>query len=86
MKNILITGGLGFIGSHTCVSLLEKNFNVYIIDSLVNSSIDNLYSIKKIVNLENKSSKGRLTFYEGDIRDEQFLLNTFKKAQIERTL
>ena len=37
MKTILATGGLGFIGSHTCISLLENDFNVYIVDSLFNS-------------------------------------------------
>ena len=38
MKNILVTGGTGFIGSHTCFSLLSEGYNVYAIDSLVNSS------------------------------------------------
>ena len=46
MKTILATGGLGFIGSHTCISLLENNFNIYIVDSLINSSKDNLMAIK----------------------------------------
>ena len=46
MKTILATGGIGFIGSHTCISLIENNFNVYVIDSLKNSSIDNLSAIK----------------------------------------
>ena len=38
MKNILITGGTGFIGSHTCISLLEEGYDITIIDSLINSS------------------------------------------------
>ena len=38
MKNILITGGTGFIGSHTCLNLLEEGFDITIIDSLTNSS------------------------------------------------
>ena len=38
MKNIIVTGGCGFIGSHTFLNLLEKGYNVYIIDSLTNSS------------------------------------------------
>ena len=37
MKSILITGGAGFIGSHTCLSLLEKGYKVIILDSFVNS-------------------------------------------------
>ena len=38
MKKILVTGGLGFIGSHTCVVLLEKGYKILILDSLINSS------------------------------------------------
>ena len=68
MKTILATGGMGFIGSHTCVSLIENNFNVYIIDSLENSSIENLSSIKKICSQHQNSSKSKITFFKGDIR------------------
>ena len=55
MKNILVTGGAGYIGSHTCLSLLEKGFKVFIIDSFENSSekvierIRNIYSKKKTI-------------------------------------
>ena len=38
MKNILVSGGAGYIGSHTCVELLKKGFNVCVVDSLINSS------------------------------------------------
>ena len=38
MKRILVTGGAGFIGSHTCLALLEKNYELWVIDSLINSS------------------------------------------------
>ena len=37
MKRILVTGGTGYIGSHTCISLLEKGYDVTIVDNLVNS-------------------------------------------------
>ena len=84
MKTILVTGGLGFIGSHTCVSLLENNFNVCIIDSLVNSKKDNLLSIKKICNCSNTFSKGKISFIQGDIKDKEFLIKTFKKAVIDK--
>ncbi len=84
IKTILATGGLGFIGSHTCISLLENNFNIYIVDSLINSSIDNFDAIKKICNLCNNSYKGRIDFFEGDILDRQFLKNTFQKAKLEK--
>ena len=83
MQTILATGGMGFIGSHTCVSLIENNFNVYIIDSLENSSIENLSSIKKICSQYQNSSKVKITFFKGDIRDKEFLMDTFKKAELE---
>ena len=38
MESILVTGGAGFIGSHTCLSLIEKGYNLYILDSFINSS------------------------------------------------
>ena len=73
MRNILVTGGLGFIGSHTCINLLENN-NLFIIDSLANSStkvLKNLYLMKSRLKNQNKSV---LKFFSGDIRDK-FLLN-----------
>ena len=48
MKRILVTGGSGFIGSHTCYSLLENNYDLFVIDSLVNSDIKSIARIKKI--------------------------------------
>ena len=46
--NILVTGGLGFIGSHTCVELIESGHNVIIVDNLINSNIEVLDKIEKI--------------------------------------
>ena len=83
MKTILATGGLGFIGSHTCVSLILRHFNIVIIDSLINSNENNLLSIKKICKLTDNSHKGKIYFFKGDIRDKKFLQNTFEKALIE---
>ena len=82
MKTILATGGIGFIGSHTCISLIENNFNVYVIDSLKNSSIDNLSAIKKVCSQYHNASKAKITFFKGDIRDKKFLMDTFKMAQV----
>ena len=48
MKDILVTGGLGYIGSHTVVQLIEKNYNVTIVDNLSNSKIFILDNIEKI--------------------------------------
>ncbi len=84
MKKILVTGGLGFIGSHICVSLIEQNYSICIIDSLINSEEDNLLSIKKICNLSNNFPKDRITFFKGDIKDKRFLMNIFEKAVDEQ--
>lgn len=75
METILTTGGLGFIGSHTCISLLNYGYNVLIIDSFANSSIENLYRIKKINDLN--FNKGKISFYEGDIKDTKRLESIF---------
>ncbi|MEA1974555.1 MAG: UDP-glucose 4-epimerase GalE [Bacillota bacterium] len=61
--NILVTGGTGYIGSHTCVSLLEEGHNVIIVDNLINSKIETIDKIKKITNKD-------LTFYQTDVTDE----------------
>ena len=49
MKNILITGGTGYIGSHTCLALLKRGFNLTIIDSTINSSPLSINRIEKIL-------------------------------------
>ena len=61
---ILVTGGMGYIGSHTCVELLERGFDVVVIDNLVNSSERAKERIEKIT--------GRtLRFYRADVRDRK---------------
>ena len=75
MHRILVTGGCGFIGSHTCLALLEKNYEVWVVDSLVNSSHLVLERIKK---LSNKSNN--IKFFKGDIRDIKFIRKVFQKA------
>ena len=78
MKNILVTGGTGFIGSHTCISLIEQGYKITIIDSCLNSSpsvIQNILSITK----KGKNSN-LISFYKGDIRDESFLNKVFLES------
>ena len=70
MKNIFITGGLGYIGSHTCVVLIEAGFTVSIIDNLCNSHPKVLDKIELITGI-------RPRFYEGDIRDPSLLESIF---------
>ncbi len=79
MSTVLITGGLGFIGSHTSVNLLERGFNILIIDSLANSSIENLKNIDQTISKSNINHKykGTYEFRKGDIRDTRWLNNIF---------
>ena len=53
MKNILITGGAGFIGSHTCIELVKKGFKLTILDSLVNSKVETINRIKTLDEISN---------------------------------
>ena len=73
---ILLTGGLGYIGSHTAVELLANNYEVVIIDNLSNSKRE----IKdKIEQISGKS----VIFYEGDVRNEQLLDTIFTNHNID---
>ena len=58
METILTTGGLGYIGSHTAISLIKNGFNVLIIDSLKNSKQNTLKNIEKIIKNEKAEKKG----------------------------
>ena len=81
MDLVLLTGGNGFIGSHTCVELLNKGFSVCILDSLVNSSIKTISKIEEIFKNNNKNIKGKLFFRKGDLRDKIFLENVFTEFE-----
>ena len=73
--NVLVTGGAGYIGSHTCLELLEDGYGVIVIDNLCNSNPE---SLKRVQALTGKS----LTFYEGDVRDEALLRKIFASHEI----
>lgn len=79
MSIILATGGLGFIGSHICIEILESGLDVLVIDSLINSSLDVIKRIEKILSTKNKSKVGKLFFRKGDIRNYEFLNSIFKE-------
>ena len=79
--SILITGGAGFIGSHTCVTLLEKGYELYVIDSYINSSPEALKRVIKLIDRKNKILKYNLNFFEGDLRNSQLLQSIFDKAK-----
>ena len=70
MANILVTGGAGYIGSHTCIELLNAGHQVVVLDNLSNSSEE---SLNRVQELAGKS----LTFMQGDIRDGHTLDQLF---------
>lgn len=84
MTTILLTGGLGFIGSHTAINLLKKGFKVLIIDSLINSKIDTLSNIKKIVFNDSKKFQSQLYFRKGDIRNKTWLESIFNEFRLKQ--
>ena len=73
--NVLVTGGAGFIGSHTCVELLDKGYGVIVIDNLVNSSAKSLERVQQIAGKD-------VVFYENDVRDRAALDRIFEKYDI----
>ena len=73
--NVLVTGGAGYIGSHTCVELLERGYGVIVADNLVNSSAKSLERVQQITG---KS----LDVYEIDVRDRAALDRIFEKHDI----
>ena len=80
MKSLLITGGSGFIGSHTCFVLLKAGYNLIVFDSLCNSSIESLKRVSILAGLKEGLSSNRLQFIKGDIRNSSDLEKIFKTA------
>ncbi|TMS60462.1 UDP-glucose 4-epimerase GalE [Pseudoalteromonas sp. S3173] len=76
---ILVTGGAGYIGSHTVLELLQQGSDVIVIDNLSNSSEESLERVKKITGKA-------ITFYQGDILDKSFLDSVFAKHTIESVI
>ena len=77
--NILVTGGAGYIGSHTCLELLESGYGVVVIDNLCNS---NPKSLDRVEALTGRKVK----FYEGDVRDEALLRRIFAENEIDAVI
>lgn len=79
MAKILVTGGAGYIGSHTCVELLNNGFDVVVLDNLSNSSEESLARVEK---LTGKS----ITFMKGDVRDGDILDSLFARHKIDAVI
>lgn len=78
-KEVLVTGGLGFIGAETTLALVREGYEPVIVDSLVNSKIRNLGA------LESLSGK-KIPFYQGDVRDEALMDKVFSEHSFEAVL
>ncbi len=75
MSKILVTGGAGFIGSHTCVEFLESGYEVVILDNLSNSKEE---AVRRIEKITGKS----VVFYKADMRDEAAVRKIFQEQEI----
>ncbi len=79
MATILVTGGAGYIGSHTCVELLNAGYDVVVVDNLCNSCEESLARVEEITGK-------KLTFYEVDLLDETGLSRVFDNEKIDAVI
>ncbi len=76
---ILVTGGAGYIGSHTIIELIKNNHSVVVVDNIANSNAESIRRIEKIVNQP-------ITFYKADLRDKSMLQEIFDKHTIDAVI
>lgn len=79
MKTILVTGGAGYIGSHTTIELIKAGYDVVIVDNLNNSKYEAVKRVEKIVDR-------KITFYKDDILDKDALRKIFKNHKIDAVI
>ena len=79
MATILVTGGCGYIGSHTVLELLNKNYDVVVVDNFSNSSPESLRRVQKITGKQ-------VTFYEADIRDSEAMSKIFAAHKVDAVI
>ena len=77
--NVLVTGGAGYIASHTNLQLLDVGYNVVVVDDLSNSSKESIRRVEKLAGKE-------ISFYEGDILDKDLLKEIFDKEDIDAVI
>jgi len=73
---ILVTGGAGYIGSHTCIELIESGYEVVVVDNLCNSSLESLKRVEKLTDSD-------IPFHKVDVRDKQALTHVFEQYSID---
>jgi UDP-glucose 4-epimerase len=73
---ILVTGGVGYIGTHTCIELIEVGYEVIVVDNLCNSSLEALKRVEKI-------TQQSITFYQVDVRNKVALTQIFEQHAID---
>ncbi len=78
MTQLLITGGAGFIGSHTCLALLDAGHDLVVIDNYANSSPE---ALRRVLGLFGSVKRGRLQMVEGDIRNSEDLDRAFSSGE-----
>jgi UDP-glucose 4-epimerase len=76
MMKILVTGGVGYIGTHTCIELIESGYEVLVVDNLCNSSLEALKRVESITQCD-------IPFYQADIRDKAALIQIFEQHTID---
>ena len=79
-QTVLVTGGAGYIGSHTCIELLNAGYQVVVVDNLCNSSQESLKRVAEIVGCD------ALPFYPVDIRDKKALSHVFNQYAIDSVI
>lgn len=79
MSTVLVTGGAGFIGSHTSVELLNAGYDIIILDNFVNSKPESLKRIKELTGKD-------FNFYQADIRDEEAMTKVFAENKIDAVI
>ena len=73
---ILVTGGSGYIGSHTCIELIKSGYDVVVVDNLCNSSLESLKRVESLVDCN-------IPFHEVDVRDKVALTQVFEQYSID---
>ena len=73
---ILVTGGSGYIGSHTCIELIKAGYEVVVVDNLCNSSLESLKRIEGLVDCD-------IPFHKVDVRDKVALTQVFEQYSID---